>query len=79
MYDFAKKTRNVHKELKDTLTNTGLVLNQYLKIKSSTSTGKKVNDSSTQTEDIPIDNAQSETIQSKKTSSRDVSTDTPYW
>ncbi|XP_060851691.1 uncharacterized protein LOC132930053 [Rhopalosiphum padi] len=71
MNDFAKRTRNVHKELKDTLANTGLVLNQYLKIKSSTSTGKKVNDSSTQTEDIPIDNAQSETIQSKKTSSRE--------
>lgn len=71
MNDFAKRTRNVHKELKDTLANTGLVLNQYLKIKSSTSTGEKANDSSTQTEDIPIDNVQSETIQSKKTSSRE--------
>lgn len=37
---FTKNTRNVHKELKDTITNTGLVLNQYLRIKSPASIGE---------------------------------------
>lgn len=32
MTAFVKKKTNVHKDLKDTLTNTGIVLNQYLKI-----------------------------------------------
>lgn len=79
MADFANKTRNVHKELKDTIRNTGLVLNQYLKIISPTSKGKSVKNTSTQTEDVSIDIAQAEINQSRKTSSRDVSTDTPCW
>lgn len=51
--DFAKKTRNVHKELKDTLTNTGIVLHQNLKIKSSTPKGKDIKSTCTQTDEAP--------------------------
>jgi hypothetical protein len=33
MTNFANKTRNVHKELKDTIANTGIVLKRYTKLK----------------------------------------------
>jgi len=34
MSEFAERTRNVHKELKDTLKHTGMVMKQYVKVKS---------------------------------------------
>lgn len=79
MIDFANKTRNAHKELKDTLTNTGMVLNQYLKIKSSTHKDKETKNTSTQTKEIPIDNIQPEGSHRKKVKTTEVSTDTPCW
>lgn len=76
---FAKKTRNVHKDLKDTLINTEIVLNQYVKIKCSTSKGKDTKSTRTQTEEVPIGNTQPVNVQRKKVITTDVSTDTPCW
>jgi len=47
MIAFAERTRNVHKELKDTLKNTGLVMKQYIKIKISGQNGKTPKESKT--------------------------------
>lgn len=79
MTDFAKKTRNVHKELKDTLMNTGTVLNQYVKIRSSTSKNKEIKNTRTQTEEVPTENIQPENSHRRKVETTDVSTDTPCW
>lgn len=76
MTDFAKRTRNVHKKLKDTLTNTGIVLNQYLKIKDSTPKGKETKNTRTQTEEVPIYNTQPDNSHRRKVKTTDVSTDT---
>jgi len=77
MTDFAKKTRNVHKELKDTLTNTGMVLHQYMKRKSSTPKGKDIKSTCTQTDEAPTNYTQPKKNQREKTVN--VSADTPGW
>lgn len=52
---FAEKTRNVHKELKDTLKNTKTVMKQYIKIRTSGQNAKQptaTKNTSTQTKDV---------------------------
>lgn len=68
MTEFAKKTRNVHKELKkDTLTNTGMVLQQYLKIKGPIPKEKENKSASTHTEEVPINTPNRSNKETKNT------------
>lgn len=79
MIDFAKKKSNVHKELKDTLVNMGLLMKQYVKVKNLSSKVKETDSTCTQTEEAPVDKVQSANNQRKKARTTDVSTDTPCW
>lgn len=87
MTTFAGANRNVHKEIKHTLSNTGVVLGQYLKLRkagSLPSKSKVHKSASTQTEESTHVSAQTEekpaTISAKNdVCTSDASTDTPCW
>jgi len=81
MSTFAAKTRNVHKELKDTLSNTSKAMTQYMKIRNR-DTGSKIS-KGTQTEIPSSDKTQAQELNtvgaSKRVNTADASTDTPCW
>lgn len=79
MAAFADKTRNVHKVLKDTITNTRIVLNQYVKIVNSATKGKETKNTGTQTDKVPNEEVKSEGERRKKAVVKNASTDTPCW
>lgn len=85
MINFAGKNRNVHKELKDTLTNSGRVLTQFMRVKNASPKNKGLVCAETQTEPLSRSNDQTRTVNETTKAAQaaknttDVSTDTPCW